>query len=99
MGSTWDEKLVEQLASAIGKEFYGKGANIILGPSINVHRVARGGRNFEYLSGEDPYLGTRLVRPWVDGVQAEGVFTVVKHWIANEQETHRDWEDSIVDED
>ena len=49
---------VEALGSALAEEFAGKGANFILGPSINVHRVARNGRNFEYLSGEDPYVGT-----------------------------------------
>ena len=31
----------------------GKGANVVLGPSVNVHRGAANGRNFEYLSGED----------------------------------------------
>jgi len=73
----------------MGREFRGKGANVMLGPSVNVHRVASNGRNFEYLSGEDPYLGARLVRPFVRGVQSEGVMACAKHFAFNEQETNR----------
>jgi len=98
LASTWDEELVEQQAIAIGHEFRGKDANVALGPGVNVHRVARGGRNFEYLSGEDPYLGARLVRPYVRGIQSQGVLAVVKHFAFNEQETHRRWESSNVDD-
>ena len=56
---------MQRFGAALGAEFSGKGANTILGPSVNVHRVARNGRNFEYLSGEDPYLGSRLVPAYV----------------------------------
>ena len=44
----------------MGKEFYDKGSQIQLGPGLNVNRIDAGGRNFEYVSGEDPYLGYRL---------------------------------------
>ena len=54
MAATWDTSLMREFSRSLGAEFAGKGANMILGPSINVHRVARGGRNFEYLSGEVP---------------------------------------------
>jgi beta-glucosidase len=94
--STWDEAMVQVGASAIGREFAGKDANILLGPAVNVHRVARGGRNFEYLSGEDPYLGARLARAYVIGVQSEGVMATVKHFAFNEQETARAEESSVV---
>eukprot|EP00931_Biecheleriopsis_adriatica_P004335 TRINITY_DN106020_c0_g1_i1.p1 TRINITY_DN106020_c0_g1~~TRINITY_DN106020_c0_g1_i1.p1 ORF type:complete len:947 (-),score=146.77 TRINITY_DN106020_c0_g1_i1:44-2575(-) len=97
LAATWDEKLVEGVARAIGQEFRGKGANVILGPSVNVHRVAKGGRNFEYLSGEDPYLGSRLTRAYVHGVHSEGVMAVVKHFGFNEQETNRGYGDAIVE--
>ncbi|CAK9029157.1 unnamed protein product [Durusdinium trenchii] len=89
LASTWDEDLVNLVAAAIGTEFKGKGANVILGPSVNVHRVAAGGRNFEYLSGEDPHLGFRLTAAYVKGVQEQGVMAVAKHFAFNEQETHR----------
>jgi len=97
LAAAWDPDLVRVYAMALGAEFRRKGANTVLGPSANVHRVGRGGRNFEYLSGEDPYLGTRLVKPWVEGVQSQGILAVVKHWVFNEQETNRDTEDSQVD--
>jgi len=89
LASTWDEELVSLVSASIGDEFKGKGANVILGPSINVHRVAAGGRNFEYLSGEDPYLGSRLTTAYVKGVQSRGVMAVAKHFAFNEQETNR----------
>jgi len=98
MAATWDPNAVESYARAVGKEFKGKGANGILGPSVDVHRVARNGRNFEYLSGEDPYLGSVLAKAYVRGVQSQGVFAVMKHWIFNSQETNRDYQSSIVDD-
>jgi beta-glucosidase len=76
LAATWDPGLVERFAQALGSEFRDKGANGILGPSVNVHRVARNGRNFEYISGEDPYLGSRLVEAYVRGVQSQGVLAV-----------------------
>ena len=53
----------------MGKEFYDKGANVQLGPGLCLARVPRNGRNFEYVSGEDPYLGFRMVQPLVHGIQ------------------------------
>ena len=50
MAATFDLSVMRKFSLALGAEFAGKGANMILGPSINVHRVAKGGRNFEYLS-------------------------------------------------
>jgi beta-glucosidase len=98
LSATWDPGLVQQYAVAVGEEFSGKGANGVLGPSLDVQRVARNGRNFEYLSGEDPYLGSRLAEAYVTGVQSQGVFAVIKHWIFNTQETNRETESSNVDE-
>eukprot|EP00931_Biecheleriopsis_adriatica_P101949 TRINITY_DN76996_c0_g1_i1.p1 TRINITY_DN76996_c0_g1~~TRINITY_DN76996_c0_g1_i1.p1 ORF type:complete len:820 (+),score=166.18 TRINITY_DN76996_c0_g1_i1:71-2530(+) len=95
---TWDEDMVENASRALGYEFKGKSANIMLGPGLNVERVSKGGRNWEYLSGEDPYLGSRLGRAFVRGVQSTGVMAVMKHFAFNEQETHRDWESSNVDD-
>lgn len=97
LSATWDPDAVRTMAIAIGKEFRGKGANTILGPGVNVQRVARNGRNFEYLSGEDPYLGAVLATAYVKGVQSQGVLAVVKHWVMNEQETNRQTGSSDVD--
>jgi len=96
LASSWDEDLVAEVAAAIGREFRGKGANVMLGPAVNVHRVGRGGRNFEFLSGEDPFLGARLTRAFIQAVQDQGIMTVVKHFAFNEQETNRKFIDAGV---
>lgn len=98
LASAWDESVVSATARAIAIEFKGKGANVLLGPGVNVHRTAYGGRNFEYLSGEDPYLGGRLAAAYVKAVQSEGVMAVVKHFAFNEQETNRNWGNVVVSE-
>jgi len=98
MAATWDEDALLIFGVALGKEFATKGASASLGPGVNVHRVARNGRNFEYLSGEDPHLGAKLGAAHVRGVQSQGVMAVVKHFAMNEQETNRNTESSNVDE-
>lgn len=98
LASSWDEGLVRRVAAAIATEFKGKGANVLLGPGVNVNRVAYGGRNWEYLSGDDPYLGSRLVPAYIEAVQDKGVMAVVKHFAFNEQETDRNLENSVVGE-
>ena len=60
LGATWDRGLARRYAAALAAEMRVKGANVVLGPSVNVHRVARNGRNAEYLSGEDGHLGAPL---------------------------------------
>ena len=60
VGATWDAGLAREYGAGLGREFRTKGANVILGPSVNVHRVPRNGRNGEYLSGEEPLLGAVL---------------------------------------
>jgi len=97
LGATWDEDLIERTAAAIGEEFKQKGANVVLGPSLNVHRIAAGGRNYEYISGEDPYLGSRYAAPFIHGVQKQGLVAVAKHFAFNEQETNRYKGSSNVD--
>lgn len=98
LGASWDTKLVREVATAIGREFSGKGANVILGPGVFVQRVAKGGRNFETLAGEDPFLGSRLGGEFVMGVQSQGVVATLKHFIFNSQETHRGDYNSQVDD-
>ena len=83
VGATWDVELVYAWGAAMGAEFWGKGANVQLGPGVNVARVPRNGRNFEYISGEDPFLGYILVQPAVQGIQAQGVIANAKHYVLN----------------
>lgn len=80
-----NHECTHRYARAIGTEFRRKGANVVLGPSVNVHRVPRNGRNGEYISGEDAQLGAPLTAAYVRGMQAVGVACTVKHWILNSQ--------------
>jgi beta-glucosidase len=82
----------------MGVEFAGKGANVQLGPGVNVARVPNGGRNFEYISGEDPYLGSVMLPAAVQGIQSQGVIANMKHYINNNQETNRHNVSANVDE-
>jgi beta-glucosidase len=82
----------------MGREFYGKGANVQLGPGLNIARVPLNGRNFEYMSGGDSFLGYTLVQPVVKGIQSQGVIANAKHWVENNQETDRDTVSENVDE-
>lgn len=89
IGSSFDTELAERWAAAMAQEFKGKGANMLLGPGIGIARVPNAGRNFEYLSGEDPVLGSLMVRAVVKGIQDQGIIANAKHWVNNEIETHR----------
>lgn len=89
LASSWDRELVRAFAESAAEEFVAKGANVVLGPGLNVHRVALGGRNAEYISGEDPVLGSKLADPWIRGFQENGVIATAKHFVLNNQETHR----------
>jgi beta-glucosidase len=73
----------------LGSEANARGKDIILGPGINIVRAPLNGRNFEYLS-EDPFLVSKMVVGYIQGVQSQGVSACVKHYAANNQETHRD---------
>lgn len=98
VAATFDPELVAVWGSAMAREFAGKGANVWLGPGLNVLRMPWNGRSFEYLSGEDPYLGAALVGPLVQAAQAEGVAATAKHFVGNTQETDRLEVDEVVDE-
>ena len=69
IGATFDRSAAEAWGAAMGDEFFRKGANVQLGPGVCLARVPRNGRNFEYISGEDPHLGYEMVQPAVRGIQ------------------------------
>lgn len=98
VASSWDPEVMAAWGEGMGKEFFDKGANIQLGPGVCLARVPRNGRNFEYLSGEDPFLGYTLVQPVVKGIQAHGVIANAKHYVQNNQETDRGDISELVDE-
>ncbi|KAI1451288.1 glycoside hydrolase family 3 protein [Annulohypoxylon moriforme] len=87
--ATWDRELIYKRGVAIGEEFRGKGAHVMLGPDIGpMGRHARGGRTWEGF-GPDPYLSGASINVSVIGVQSAGVQACTKHLVANEQETRR----------
>eukprot|EP01061_Rhynchopus_euleeides_P017784 TRINITY_DN2943_c1_g3_i4.p1 TRINITY_DN2943_c1_g3~~TRINITY_DN2943_c1_g3_i4.p1 ORF type:complete len:743 (+),score=240.76 TRINITY_DN2943_c1_g3_i4:160-2229(+) len=98
VGASFDTNLALQWGAAMGAEFYQKGSNVQLGPGVCVARVPKNGRNFEYVSGEDPYLGYVLVQPIIEGIQKQGVIANVKHYVLNNQETKRTTINELVDE-
>ena len=98
VGATWDVELASAWGKAMGEEFYFKGSNVQLGPGLCVARVPRNGRNFEYLSGEDPFLGEIMAKPLIESIQSNGVIANAKHWVNNNQETNRRGDTAAVDE-
>ncbi|KAF3012825.1 hypothetical protein G7054_g4176 [Neopestalotiopsis clavispora] len=89
VGASWNKDLTRQRAVAMGNEFRKKGVNVLLGPVVGpIGRVTQGGRNWEGFS-VDPYLSGGLVYETVSGVQSTGVITSTKHFLGQEQETHR----------
>lgn len=60
-----------------------------LGPGMNVMRIGLNGRDFEYVSGEDPAVGALLIGPLIKGIQSNGILANMKHYVNNNQETHR----------
>jgi beta-glucosidase len=96
-GATWDPDLVAEIGSLVGTEAIRKGAHIVLGPTVNLHRTPVGGRTFECYS-EDPELTAALASAWVRGVQSHDVAVTVKHFVANDTEIERMSVDVDVDE-
>jgi beta-glucosidase len=88
LAATWDPELIERIGHVLGKEARAKGARVLLGPTVNLHRTPVGGRNFECQS-EDPYLCAQITVGYVKGLQAEGVAACVKHFVGNDTEFER----------
>jgi len=90
MASTWDPELVGRIGAAIGSEALNKGtgAQVLLGPAVNIHRSPLGGRNGEYFS-EDPFLAGRLAVGYIRGMQSTGCAACIKHYAANNEEVDR----------
>ncbi|KAL3450828.1 glycoside hydrolase superfamily [Aspergillus insuetus] len=97
LASTFDRQLAYRIGQALGEETQTKGAYVLLGPTVCVHRSPVGGRNFEAFS-EDPLLTGTLASEYVRGLQSERVAATVKHFFANEQETRRFVVDEVISE-
>jgi beta-glucosidase len=97
LAATWDEERLERIGRLLASEARSKGVDVLLAPTVNLHRTPYGGRHFECLS-EDPLLTARIGSAYVRGVQAGGVAATVKHFVANDSETDRFTVDAQVDE-
>jgi beta-glucosidase len=97
LAATWDPALVEKLGGLLAYEARRKGVDVVLAPTVNLHRSPYNGRHFECFS-EDPHLTARIGVGYVRGLQRGGVGATVKHFIANDSETERMTLDVRVDE-
>ncbi len=97
IGATWDVELVAEIATVLADEAHSKGAQVLLGPTVNIHRHPLAGRNFECYS-EDPELTARLASAFIRALQAGGVGASLKHFVGNDSEFERHTISTEVDE-
>ena len=97
LAATWNPKAALLYGQSIGEEARYRNKTVLLGPGVNIYRTPLNGRNFEYM-GEDPYLASQMVVPYVKGVQQNGVAACVKHYALNNQEINRHTTNVIVDD-
>ncbi len=97
LAATWNVDMAALYGKSIGEEARFREKDVLLGPGVNIYRTPLNGRNFEYM-GEDPYLASKMVVPYVQEVQKNGVAVCVKHYALNNQETFRHQYDAVVDD-
>ena len=88
LAATWNPEMARLYGENLGEEALYRKKSVILGPGVNIYRTPLGGRNFEYM-GEDPLLASRMVVPYVQGLQSKGVAACVKHYALNNDEEYR----------
>ena len=88
LAATWNPEMSAAYGKAIGEEALYREKDVMLGPGVNIYRTPLNGRNFEYM-GEDPYLSSVMVVPYIQEMQKNGVAACVKHYALNNQETWR----------
>lgn len=97
LAATWNPEMSHLYGKSIGEEARYRNKTVLLGPGVNIYRTPLNGRNFEYM-GEDPYLAGRMVVPYIQGVQENGVAACVKHFALNNHEVNRHTTNVIVDD-
>ena len=94
LASSWNPKMAMLYGKNLGEEALYRRKDMVLGPGVNIYRTPLNGRNFEYM-GEDPFLASKMVVPYVQGLQSNGVAACVKHYAMNNDEENRS-EDNII---
>ncbi|KAL2063455.1 hypothetical protein VTL71DRAFT_5260 [Oculimacula yallundae] len=97
LAASWNKDLLFQVGQHLAAEAKARSAQVLLAPTVCLHRGPLGGRNFESFS-EDPFLTGKLASSYINGLQGGGVAATIKHFVANEQETERFKIDSLVQE-
>ncbi|KAI1813405.1 glycoside hydrolase family 3 protein [Poronia punctata] len=97
LAATWNKDLLYHVGRHLASEVRARSAQVLLAPTVCMHRHPLGGRNFESFS-EDPLLTGKLASQYIKGIQSKGVAATIKHFVTNEQETHRLTIDSLVQE-
>lgn len=95
LAATFNPEMSRLYGQGLGEEALYRGKSMILGPGINIYRTPLGGRNFEYM-GEDPFLTSTMVVPYITAMQAKGVAACVKHFALNNDEEYRNNVNAIV---
>lgn len=95
LAATWNTSMARIYGESLGEEALYRGKSMILGPGVNIYRTPLAGRNFEYM-GEDPLLASRMVVPYIQGLQSKGVAACVKHYALNNDEEYRHQVNVIV---
>lgn len=86
--ASWNRNLASEVGKIYPEEWRARGIHFMLAPGVNIYRTSKGARNFEYY-GEDPYLPSEMVVPFIQSVQEGGVISMVKHFVGNDQEYDR----------
>ncbi len=97
LAASWNPEMSALYGKSIGEEARYRNKNVLLGPGVNIYRTPLNGRNFEYM-GEDPFLASVMVVPYIQNVQKIGVAACVKHYALNNQEIDRDHINVVVDD-
>ena len=97
LAATWSPDMASLYGRSIGEEARYRKKDMLLGPGVNIYRTPLNGRNFEYM-GEDPYLASKMVVPYIKGVQNNGVAACVKHFALNNHEVNRHTTNAVVDD-
>ena len=95
LAATWNPTVARIYGHSLGEEARYRGKDMMLGPGVNIYRSPLNGRNFEYM-GEDPFLSSTMVVPYVEGLQSTGVAACVKHYALNNSEEYRHQVNVIV---